>query len=151
MPKAFPARVEADVEAARAFVQDIFTIPKVDTAPRDADFNFKKIPLWKFVVMAIGAAIAGDVDIKLMYAMIGQRNSAKGMLMSDVAAAFVILVDMGKSANNLLGTTTTTTRPRRSCCLRMRSFAARTFVEPTRSELCPPGGRRTLTASLSRK
>jgi hypothetical protein len=53
--------------------------------------------------MAIGAAIAGDVDVKLMYAMIGQRNSGKGMLMSAVAAAFGSLVDTGKSANNLLG------------------------------------------------
>ena len=103
VPRKFPARVEADVEAARAFVQDIFTLPGVDTAPRDADFNFEKIPRWQFVVMAIGAAIAGDVDVKLMYAMIGQRNSGKGMLMSAVAAAFGNLVDTGKSANNLLG------------------------------------------------
>ncbi len=71
--------------------------------PRDADFDFKKIPLWQFVVMTIGAAIAGDVDVKLMYAMIGQRNSGKGMLMSAVEAAFENLVDTGKSANNLLG------------------------------------------------
>jgi phage/plasmid-associated DNA primase len=53
--------------------------------------------------LAIGAAIAGDVDVKLMYAMIGQRNSGKGMLMTAVGAAFGNLVDTGKSANNLLG------------------------------------------------
>jgi len=103
VPRALPARVEADVEAARAFVQDIFTLPGVDTAPRDAEFDFKKIPLWQFVVMAIGAAVAGDVDVKLMYAMIGQRNSGKGMLMTAVEAAFGNIVDTGKSANNLLG------------------------------------------------
>jgi len=103
VPSAFPARVESDVEAARAFVQDIFTLPKVDTSPRDANFDFKKIPLRQFVVMAIGVAIAGDVNVKLMYGIIGQRNSGKGMLMSAVAAAFGNLVDTGKSSNNLPG------------------------------------------------
>ena len=103
MPRAFPARVQADVEAARAFVQDIFTLREVEASPRVTDFDFKKIPLWQFVIMAIGAAIAGDVQVKLMYALIGQRNSGKGMLMSAVEAAFGHLVDTGKSANNLLG------------------------------------------------
>ena len=103
MPRVLPARVEADVEAARAFVQDIFTLPGVDIAPRDADFNYEKIPHGQFVVMAIGAAIAGDVDIKLMYAMIEQRNSGKGILMSTAATAFGDLVDYEKSAKSLLG------------------------------------------------
>ncbi len=31
--RAFPARVEADVEEARAFIQDIFTLPNVEIAP----------------------------------------------------------------------------------------------------------------------
>jgi hypothetical protein len=53
--------------------------------------------------MAIGAAIAGDFDVKLMYALIRQCNSGKGMLMSDVEAAFGNQVDTGESANNLLG------------------------------------------------
>ncbi len=53
--------------------------------------------------MAIGAAIAGDIDVKLMYALIGQRNSGKGMLMSAIEAAFGNLVDTSKSANNLFG------------------------------------------------
>ncbi len=53
--------------------------------------------------IAIGTAIAGDVNIKLMYALIGQRNSGKGMLMTAIGAAFGDFVDAGKSANNLLG------------------------------------------------
>jgi hypothetical protein len=61
------------------------------------------MPLWQFVVLAIEAAIAGDVEIKLMYAMIGQRISGKGMLMTAVASAFGDLVVFGKSADNLLG------------------------------------------------
>jgi hypothetical protein len=52
--------------------------------------------------MAIGNAIAGDVGVKLMYAMIGQRNSGKGMLTSTLAAAYGDLVDYDKSANSLL-------------------------------------------------
>jgi hypothetical protein len=87
----------------RAFIQDIFTLPGVETTPRDANFNFEKIPLWQFVVISIGAAIAGDVDVNLIYAMIGQRNSGKGMLLTAVAAAFSNLVDTSKSANSLLG------------------------------------------------
>jgi hypothetical protein len=38
-----------------------------------------------------------------MYPLIGQRNSGKGMFMSAISAAFGGLVDAGKSANNLLG------------------------------------------------
>ena len=45
VPRAFPARVKTDVEAARAFIQIIFTLPNVEIAPRDAVFDFKKIPL----------------------------------------------------------------------------------------------------------
>ncbi len=52
--------------------------------------------------LAIGTAIAGDVNLKLMYALIGQRNSGKGMLMTAIGAAFGDLVDSGKLANNLL-------------------------------------------------
>jgi hypothetical protein len=104
VPRAFPARVEVNVEAALAFVQEIFTRPGVEVTPRVPDFNFKKTPLLNFGVMAIGAAIAGDVDInKLMYALVGQHNSGKGMIMSVTEAAFGNLVDTGKSANNLLG------------------------------------------------
>ena len=61
------------------------------------------MPLWQFVVLAVGCAIAGDVDIKFMYALIGQRDSGKGMLMTALSAAFGDLIDTGKSANNLLG------------------------------------------------
>ena len=84
-------------------VRSSITLPGVETSPRVPDFDFKKTPLWQFVVMAIGAVIIGDVDVKLMYAMIGQRNLGKGMLVSAVAAAFGNLVDMEKSANNPLG------------------------------------------------
>jgi hypothetical protein len=61
------------------------------------------MPLWQFVSLSIGTAIAGDVNLKLMYALVGQRNSGKGMLMTSVGAAFGDLVDAAKSANNLLG------------------------------------------------
>ena len=53
--------------------------------------------------LAIGAAIVGDVNLKLMYALIGQRNSGKGMLMTAIGAAFESFVDAGNRANNLLG------------------------------------------------
>ena len=53
--------------------------------------------------LAIGTAIAGDVNLKLMYPLIGQRNSGKGMRMTAIGAAFRGLVDAGKPANNLLG------------------------------------------------
>ncbi len=61
------------------------------------------MPLWLFVSLAIGTTITGDVNLKLMYALIGQRNSGKGTLMTSVGAAFGDLVDAAKSANNLLG------------------------------------------------
>jgi hypothetical protein len=96
-----PPRVLADIDAARSFVQDIFTLPGQD-APRADDYNFNTMPLWQFVSVAIGTAIAGDFNLKLMYALIGQRNSGKGMLMTAIGAAFGGLVDAGKSANNLL-------------------------------------------------
>jgi hypothetical protein len=66
-----PERVDADVAAARAFVQYLFTYRGAEAAHRTADFDFKTVSLWQFVVLAIGAAIAGDVQIKLMYFMIG--------------------------------------------------------------------------------
>jgi hypothetical protein len=62
------------------------------------------MPLWQFVSLAIGTAIVGDVNLKLMYALIGQCSSGKGMLMTAIGAAFGDLVDAGKSANNLLRT-----------------------------------------------
>ncbi len=34
------ARVQADVDAALTLVEDIFTLPEVDTTPRNADANF---------------------------------------------------------------------------------------------------------------
>jgi hypothetical protein len=61
------------------------------------------MPLWQFVSLTIGIIIAGDVNLKLMYALIGQRNSGKVMLMATIGAAFGDLVDAAKSANNLLG------------------------------------------------
>ncbi len=64
---------------------------------RVTGFDFDKNPLWQFVVMAIGAAIAGDADVILMYAMIGRRNSGKGMPMSAVETAFGNLVDTNES------------------------------------------------------
>ena len=54
-------------------------------------------------MLTIKATIAGDFGIKFMYDMIDQRNSGKRMLMATEAAAFVDLVDYGKSADNLLG------------------------------------------------
>jgi hypothetical protein len=76
---------------------------KVETAFGRMAYNFDNMPLWQFVSLAIGTAVAGDVNLKLMHALIGQRNSGKGMLMTAVGAAFRGLVDTGKSANNLLG------------------------------------------------
>ncbi len=96
-------RVEGDVAAARAFVQDLFTFRGVEPAPRVDDSDITKIPLWQFVILVIGAAVAGDTKLKRLYAMIGQRNSGKGMLMTAVTAAFGSLVNAGKKADNLLG------------------------------------------------
>ena len=62
--------------------------------------QFRHHALWQFVSLAIGTAIAGDVNMKLMYALIGQRNSRKGMLMTAIGAAFGDLIDAGKSAKN---------------------------------------------------
>ena len=99
-----PPRVPADIDAARSFVQDIFTLPG-QTAPRSDDYDFNTMPLWQFVSLAIGTAIAGDVNRKLMYTVIVQRNSGKGMLVTAIGVAFGGLFDARKSANNLLGTT----------------------------------------------
>jgi hypothetical protein len=93
-----PPRVQKDIDAARSFVQDIFTLTK-QTARRSDDYNFEIMHLWRLVSLAIGTAIAGDVNLKLMYALIGQRNSGKGMLMTAIGAAFGDLVDAGNSAN----------------------------------------------------
>ncbi len=80
-------RVETDIDAARSFAQDILTLSG-RTAPRSRGYDFNTMPLWQFVSLAIGTAIAGDVNLKLMYALIGQRKSGKGMLMSAISAAF---------------------------------------------------------------
>jgi hypothetical protein len=64
-----PPRVQADIDAARSFVQDIFTLPG-QPSPRSDDYNFDTMPLWQFVSLAIGSAIAGDINMKLMYALI---------------------------------------------------------------------------------
>jgi hypothetical protein len=61
------------------------------------------MPLWQFISLAIGTADAGVVNLKLMYALTGQRNSGKGMLMTAICAAVRGLVDAVKSANNILG------------------------------------------------
>ena len=97
-----PPRVPEDIDAARSFVQDIFTLPG-QAAPRSDDYDFNTMPLCQFVSLAIGTAIAGDVNLKLMYARIGQRNSGKRLLVVAIGAAFGDLVDAKKSANNLLG------------------------------------------------
>jgi hypothetical protein len=52
------------------------------------------MPLWHFVSLAIiGTAIAGKVNVKLMNALIGLRNSGKGMLMTAIGSAFGDLVE----------------------------------------------------------
>jgi hypothetical protein len=103
VPRGLPERIDADVANARAIVQDLFTFREAEPAPRTDYYDFEATPLWQFVLLAIGAAIAGDVDLKLMYAMIGQRKSGKGMLMTVITVAFGNLVDAGNSADNLLG------------------------------------------------
>ena len=55
-------RLQADIDAARSFVQDIFTSPG-QPVPRSEDYNFETMPLWQFVSLAIGTAIAGDVNL----------------------------------------------------------------------------------------
>jgi hypothetical protein len=87
MPKSVPI----DVDAARFFIEDIFTLPGT-TAPRSGDYDSKTMPLWQFMSLAIGAAIAGDVILKLMYTLIGQRNSGNSRLMTAFGAAFQGLV-----------------------------------------------------------
>ena len=44
--RALPERIEADVAAARACVQDIFTFRGAEPAPRVGDSDFTKMPLW---------------------------------------------------------------------------------------------------------
>ena len=43
--KAFPPRAQGDIDAARKFIEDIFTLPGVETAPRASDYDFEKVPL----------------------------------------------------------------------------------------------------------
>ncbi len=95
-------RVQADIDATRSFAQDILTLSG-QPAPCSDDYNFDTRPLRQFVPIAIGTAIAGDVNLKLMYSLIRQRNSGIGMLMTAIGAAFGDIVDAAKSANNLLG------------------------------------------------
>jgi hypothetical protein len=98
-----PVRNQADVDAACDFVKDIFTLPGKAAGDRVDDYDFEKMPLWQFVILAIAIALAG-AELKFMYAMIGQRNSGKGVLMTAIERAFKGgLVMTGHSANNLLG------------------------------------------------
>jgi len=80
-------RVQAHVDAARKFMEDIFT-PR-DKAPglRAADYDFKKMPLWQFVTLIIGMALSGT-KTKGTYALIGRRNSGKGVRMTAIESAF---------------------------------------------------------------
>jgi hypothetical protein len=80
-------RVEADIDEAREFVKDIFTPPRKDAADIVADYDFDNMPLWQFVILIIGIALAGT-KLKSTYAMIGRRNSGKGALMTAVESAF---------------------------------------------------------------
>ena len=89
--------------AASAFVQDLFIFRGVEPAPLVDDSDFTKMPLWQFGILVIGAAVAGDTEFKCLYAMIGHRNSGKGMRMTAITAAFGNLVDADKSADSLLG------------------------------------------------
>ncbi len=83
-----PERVEADVAPARGFVQNLFTFRGVEPAPRVDDSDFTKMPLLQFVILVIGAAVARDTKLKRLYAMIGQHNSGKEMLMTAVTSTF---------------------------------------------------------------
>ncbi len=65
-----PPRVAADIDTARSFAQYIFILPG-QPSPRFSDYDFNTMPLWEFVSLAIGTAIAGDVKLKLVYALIG--------------------------------------------------------------------------------
>jgi hypothetical protein len=49
--------------------------------------------LWQLISLAIGGASDGDVNAKLMYALIRHLNSEKGMLMTAIVAAFGDLVN----------------------------------------------------------
>ncbi len=101
--KNLPERIEHDVAVASACIQNIFNFRGVEAAPRRGDYDFEIMSLCQFIVLTIGSAIAGDVHIKLVKAMINQRNSDKGMLVTTVAAAFGDLTNSEESADNLHG------------------------------------------------
>lgn len=83
------------------------------------DFDFTRMPLWQFWVLAAGIALAGEVEHKLMLAMIGQRDSGKGILMLLFLVAFGSgLVNTGLSANNLLGSDSNTDEAKKFMWLR---------------------------------
>jgi hypothetical protein len=58
--KPFPVRIQNDVDKADRLFQDWLTPHNQTPAPRAADFDFDKMPLWQFEKLAIGLSIAGD-------------------------------------------------------------------------------------------
>ena len=85
--KKLPARVQKDVDEARRIFQDWFTPTGAPTAPRADDYDFDNMPLWQFVILAIGSAIAGDC--KHAFAMVSSDwDSGKSTLQYAVQEAF---------------------------------------------------------------
>lgn len=85
--KKLPARVQKDVDEALRIFQDWFTLLNAPTAPRADAYDFDNMPLWQFVIIAIGSAIAGDC--KHAFAMVSANwDSGKSTLQYAVQEAF---------------------------------------------------------------
>eukprot|EP00873_Tetraselmis_striata_P008379 jgi/Tetstr1/428643/TSEL_018631.t1 len=86
VPRAFPVRDLVATDQAVDLLKGIYTPKREERKPFDPTFG-PEMPLWQFVMTAIALAIAGEVEWKYVLAMIGERNSGKGVVQACITAA----------------------------------------------------------------
>jgi hypothetical protein len=119
VPRNYPEQYDDALIDAMEFAQGIYTPVREEPKPFRADFDFENMPLWQFSLLALGVAIAGEVEHKLSFAVIGERNSGKGTIQATATSAFGAgIISSGFSANNLLGIDTTVDEAKKYMFLR---------------------------------
>ena len=100
----FPVDIpESDIEKVIDFFKDVY-VPNGEEAPHwTPEMPSQDMPLYGFVILIKAFALAGNIWPKLGYAMIGERNSGKGVQQAAEKKAFGDYVLIGRSADNLLG------------------------------------------------
>eukprot|EP00873_Tetraselmis_striata_P001306 jgi/Tetstr1/421570/TSEL_012514.t1 len=132
VPRAYPIRYQAAIDHAVDLLKGIYTPKRLDPKPFDPTTCGPDMSLWQFVMTAICLAISGEVELKYVLAMIGERNSGgKGVIQSSITAAFGAgLISSGFGANNLLGNDTPVDEAKKYMFLRDAAVSGCRIVWP---------------------